>query len=216
MPSLLHQSHRLLVLSPHLDDAALSIGGAIARATRNGADVIIATIFTADAPPSTFTSPIIRKLNAAWKLGPSPITSRRTEDAAAVQVLGARYIHGGLPDAIYRTDRNGDSLYPTRRAVFSAPSPEDDIAIGLRKLLTEWIEQKQPDLVLCPLAVGRHADHVVTSETFRTVALDRRLHVSYTKTFLILPAYSLRDCLIQWKPPLPEQPGGSLTRNGLP
>lgn len=177
MPSQLHQSHRLLVLSPHLDDAALSIGGAIAQATKNGTDVIIATVFTADAPPSTFTSPIIRELNAAWNLGPSPMASRRTEDAAAVEVLGARHIHGGLPDAIYRTDRNGDSLYPTRQAVFSPPSPEDHIAIALNKLLTEWVEENQPDLIMCPLAVGRHVDHVITSETFRTVALDRRLNV---------------------------------------
>lgn len=173
----LHQSRRLLVLSPHLDDAALSIGGAIAQATNGGTDVIIGTIFTAEAPSPTLTSPIIRELNAVWKLGPSPMACRRREDVAAVQVLGARYIHGGLLDAIYRTNRNGDSIYPTRQAIFSEPSPEDDIVIALRKLLTGWIEENQPDLILCPLAVGRHVDHAITSEAFRIVALYRHLNV---------------------------------------
>lgn len=177
MLSELHQSRRLLALSPHLDDAVLSIGGIIAQASERGADVIIGTIFTADAPPPTFTSPIIQELNALWKLGPSPVASRRREDAAAAQVLGARYLHGGLADSIYRTDRNGDSVYPTRRAIFSEPSTEDDIAATLTKLLKDWIDENQPDLVLCPLAVGRHVDHVITSETFRTVALDRHVDV---------------------------------------
>lgn len=177
MISELHQSRRLLALSPHLDDAVLSIGGIIARATERGTDVIIGTVFTADAPPPTFTSPIIQELNALWKLGPSPVASRRREDAAAAQVLGARYIHGGLADSIYRTDRNGDSVYPTRQAIFSEPSKEDDIAVTLSKLLKDWIDENQPDLVLCPLAVGRHVDHVITSETFRTMALDRHVDV---------------------------------------
>jgi LmbE family N-acetylglucosaminyl deacetylase len=175
--SRLLQSHRILALSPHLDDAALSIGGAIAQATESRADVIVATIFTGDAPPSTFTTPIIRELNARWRLGPSPMASRRSEDAAAIQILGARHIHGGLLDAIYRTDRNGNSIYPSRQAIFSKPSLEDGVAAALTRLMTDWIEEHRPDFVLCPLAVGRHVDHVITSETFRTVARDQRLDI---------------------------------------
>jgi LmbE family N-acetylglucosaminyl deacetylase len=171
------QYPRILALSPHLDDAALSIGGTIAEAVKAGADVRVGTIFTADAPPAEFTSPIIAELNALWKLGPSPMVFRRSEDAAAMQVLGAGYVHGDLPDAIYRTDRNGDSVYPTRGSVFSAPSPQDKVAIALNLLFTKWLEEIEPDVILCPLAVGRHVDHVITSETFRNIALDRHLDV---------------------------------------
>jgi LmbE family N-acetylglucosaminyl deacetylase len=177
MPSLLHGSHRVLALSPHLDDAALSIGGAIAEAADAGTDVIVGTIFTGDAPPATFTSRIIEELNALWKLGPSPMASRRNEDAAAVQVLGARYIHGDLPDAIYRTASDGAAVYPTRRSIFSDPSPDDAIAASLTKLLSDWLDEYVPDVVLCPLAVGRHVDHVTVSRTFHSIALDRHLKV---------------------------------------
>jgi hypothetical protein len=41
----------------------------------------------------------------------------------------------------------------------------------------EWIEDNQPDVVLCPLAIGRHVDHVITSDIFRAIAVERRLNV---------------------------------------
>jgi LmbE family N-acetylglucosaminyl deacetylase len=177
MLSRLRDSRRLLALSPHLDDAALSIGGALAEAAKAGTDVVVGTVFTGDAPSTASPSPIIEELNALWKLGPSPMAARRKEDADAMQVLGARYVHGGLPDAIYRTNRDGASLYATRQAIFSEPSPEDDVVLALSKLLADWIEENQPDIVLCPLAVGRHVDHVSTAKAFHEVAVDRHLNI---------------------------------------
>jgi LmbE family N-acetylglucosaminyl deacetylase len=164
------------VLSPHLDDAALSAGGTIHQAVKSGADVVIGTIFTADSSQS-LTSPMIELLNEAWSLGPSPMRSRREEDIAAVNTLGARFIHGDLLDAIYRTDRDGNCLYPTRTAVFSDPSPEDPIGPALNELLLKWIETIRPDAISCPLAVGRHVDHVITSESFRRIAVGLRSDV---------------------------------------
>ncbi len=176
MPTRLDEFHRFLALSPHLDDAVLSVGGLIDQAVKRGADVVIGTIFTADSPEPVLTSPIIEFLNEAWSLGPSPMRSRREEDVAAVNALGARFIHGNLLDAIYRTDR-GNCLYSTREAVFSGPSLRDDAHGAMSKLFVEWIDEIQPDVILCPLAVGRHVDHVITSESFRNIALGRRLKV---------------------------------------
>jgi LmbE family N-acetylglucosaminyl deacetylase len=183
MPARVTESRRLLAISPHLDDVALSVGGIVARTVENGADVFVATVFTADAPPPGVSSPVIEELNKHWNLGPSPIAFRRGEDVAAVNVLGARFVHGGLLDAIYRTDRERNCLYPTRTGIFSGPSPEDDIFPALNKLFTNWIEDLQPDCILCPLAVGRHVDHVITSDSFRTHALDRNLNVFLYEDF---------------------------------
>ena len=183
MPARITESRRLLAISPHLDDAALSVGGIVARAVENGADVVVGTVFTADAPHPAASSPIVEELNKLWNLGPSPIASRRSEDFAAVSALGARVIHGGLLDAIYRTDRERNCLYPTRTDVFSGPSHEDDIFPALNRLFADWIEDFQPDSILCPLAVGRHVDHVVTSESFRTIALGRNLNAFLYEDF---------------------------------
>jgi LmbE family N-acetylglucosaminyl deacetylase len=177
MPPRIVEARRLLAVSPHLDDVALSVGGIVARAVENGADVVVGTVFTTDNPHPAVLSPVIEELNKLWNLGPSPFAFRRREDVAAVSALGARVIHGGLLDAIYRTDRERNFLYPIRTRVFSEPSHEDDIFPALNKLFADWIEDFQPDSILCPLAVGRHVDHVITSESFRTVALGRNLNV---------------------------------------
>jgi len=183
MPARITESRRLLAISPHLDDVVLSVGGIVARMAENGADVVVGTVFTADTPHPPVSSPIIEELNKRWNLGSSPMAFRRMEDVAAVIALGARVTHGGLPDAIYRTDRERNCLYPTRTGVFSAPSHEDDIFPALNKLLVRWMEDFQPDCILCPLAVGRHVDHVITSESFRNVALGQNLNVFLYEDF---------------------------------
>jgi LmbE family N-acetylglucosaminyl deacetylase len=177
MPARIAESRRLLAISPHLDDVVLSVGGIVARMVESGADVFVATAFTADAPHPALSSPVIEELNKVWNLGPSPFGFRRREDVAAVSALGAQVVHGGLLDAIYRTDRERNCLYPTRSGVFSGPSDEDDISPALNKLFANWIEDLQPDALLCPLAVGRHVDHILTSQSVRTIAPGRNLNV---------------------------------------
>ncbi len=68
-------SATLLVLSPHLDDAALSVGAALAA--REG--VVVATVFSRVDDPR-----------------------RAAEDRAALDILGARPVHLGLDDAPLR------------------------------------------------------------------------------------------------------------------
>jgi LmbE family N-acetylglucosaminyl deacetylase len=177
MPARIAESRRLLAISPHLDDVVLSVGGIVARAAESGAEVFVATVFTADTPHPAPSSPIIEGLNKVWNLGPSPFAFRRAEDVAAVSALGAKVVHGGLLDAIYRMDDERNCLYPTRTDVFSGPSPKDSIFPALNQLFADWIKDLQPDALLCPLAVGRHVDHIVTSESVRTVALGRNLNV---------------------------------------
>src|ERR1700751_3490451 len=160
----LKPGERLLILSPHLDDAVLSVGGIMERATNSGVTVFAATTFTADANQAVASSPRVKELHSLWGLGDNPTLIRREEDIAAVQSLGSDYLHGNLPDAIYRTDTDGHALYATTTAVFSEPSPKEEIWLTLRSLLEEWLKVVKPNIVLCPLAVGRHVDHVITSE----------------------------------------------------
>ena len=43
---------RLVVVSPHLDDAVLSLGATMASAARNGAHVTVLTVFACDPQSS--------------------------------------------------------------------------------------------------------------------------------------------------------------------
>ncbi|MET3900498.1 LmbE family N-acetylglucosaminyl deacetylase [Devosia sp. UYZn731] len=168
----------ILVVSPHLDDGVLSVGGLIEKAAANGADVIVATAFTADTPPGMAISPLAIELHELWNLGSNPFEHRRNEDIAAVGALGGRTLHGPLLDALYRTDRDGNFLYPTRQSIFSQPPDHDDVGEALSHLLDQWIAEVSPDLVLTPLGVGRHADHIQTTNALRRLAKVRTMTVA--------------------------------------
>lgn len=178
MPIQIDTCKRILVISPHLDDGVLSVGGIIERAVANRADVVVATAVTADAPPGAELSPFAVDLHEFWGLGPTPFARRRQEDAVSVSSLGGRVLHGGLLDALYRTDAAGVALYATRQAIFSPPSDRDSIDGALFRLLNGWMDETQPDLVLAPLAVGRHVDHVVTTNALRRLAEARPMKVA--------------------------------------
>jgi LmbE family N-acetylglucosaminyl deacetylase len=177
MPLQLETRQKILVLSPHLDDGVLSVGGVIAKAATLGAEVVVATPFTAEVRNDPDLSPFASGLHASWSLGPNPYAARKREDTAAVGVVGGRAVYGQLRDSPFRADRDGTPLYPTRPSIFSTPSQRDDALESLAGLFGRWIDELQPDLVLGPLGVGRHVDHVLSSEAFRRVALERRLDV---------------------------------------
>jgi LmbE family N-acetylglucosaminyl deacetylase len=70
---------KLLVVSPHFDDAVLSVGAAMCARARAGTDVVVATVCTG-----------VQK------------QSRVDEDANAAAIIGARTVHVGLADAPLR------------------------------------------------------------------------------------------------------------------
>ena len=76
----------LLVLSPHLDDAALSLGAHLYTLARRGVRVSVLTLATAD--PADGLSPLAEDLHRRWGLGADAMAVRRGEDLEACRVLG--------------------------------------------------------------------------------------------------------------------------------
>lgn len=167
-----------LVLSPHLDDAVLSVGAAIATRVAAGEQVLVATLMTGDEPPMP-PSPAARTLYRVWHAemaegarGDQPLPSaglmarRRSEDLVAVARLGAQARHLGLADALFRVDSDGAALYPHLRDLFRAPVAADrsirqQLTAAVTDLLREIAASSSP--VRCeiwgPLAIGGHVDH---------------------------------------------------------
>ncbi|MEJ7655442.1 MAG: PIG-L family deacetylase [Thermoleophilaceae bacterium] len=79
---------RLVVVSPHLDDAALSLGATIARATRRGTEVEVLTVFAGDPDTDAPASPHDRACGFASAA--EAARERRAEDRLACEALGAR------------------------------------------------------------------------------------------------------------------------------
>ena len=75
-----------IYLSPHLDDAALSLGGLIWEQTQAGKRVSIWTICAGNPPPGDF-SPFAEALHARWEVGRDAMEERRTEDIESCKRL---------------------------------------------------------------------------------------------------------------------------------
>jgi LmbE family N-acetylglucosaminyl deacetylase len=143
-----------LALSPHLDDAAFSAGGALARLARTGWSVVVATLFTASVPhPRGFA------LACQTDKGLAPevdyMALRRAEDVAACAVLGAIPRHLPLPEAPHRG-------YDDAAALFREPHAGDSIDHEAADAIAALLVELQPGLLLAPQAIGGHVDHVLT------------------------------------------------------
>ncbi|MEU8527323.1 MULTISPECIES: PIG-L deacetylase family protein [Streptomyces] len=205
---------RLVVLSPHLDDAVLSCGALLAR-LRPRTPVTVATLFTHSGPPPHTLSArrYLRQTRAsdAERL----YASRRDEDRAVLDRLGVSWQHAGLPDGLFRRrQRQGagrralargvpelDHVYPTYRLHLSAGRISDQDAGTVRQVADVLSELTAPGhaLVLAPLAVGGHVDHLLV----RTVAERSRQRVVYYSDFPynqeydVDPAFTRRHALVR-------------------
>jgi LmbE family N-acetylglucosaminyl deacetylase len=96
---------KLVVVSPHLDDAVLSLGATLSEASRIGIEVTNLTVFAGDldstAPPAHWD----RK--AGFSSAGAAARLRRREDAAACALIGMAPIWLSFADSQYASDRSG-------------------------------------------------------------------------------------------------------------
>jgi hypothetical protein len=87
---------------------------------------------------------------------------RRDEDELAASLLGADLLHIDIPDCIYRRSPKGESLYT--ETVIAAPHPADR-KLPARIAGAIKFELIKDDILVCPLALGSHVDHVLVRQS---------------------------------------------------
>jgi LmbE family N-acetylglucosaminyl deacetylase len=154
--SQIHDIYDHVYLSPHLDDAALSCGGAIARYSGANARVLVVTICTAVPAPERPFSSFAQKLHRRWGLSPAEAVSARLhEDSLAMERLGADSYWAGMLDAIYRRpDR-----YHSEETLLGTPAPDDPLLPALRTFIGQLRGRVGRATLYAPLGVGNHVDH---------------------------------------------------------
>ncbi len=157
-------------LSPHLDDAVLSCGGAIHRHTAAGETVQVITIFAGDWSKDDI-SPFAALQHSYWGDPPWPMPLRRAEDTAALTLLAAQVQHLDYLDAVYRAAPEGAWLYTEEQALWQGVHSADPMVGGgvedLVGRLAGLIPSRDQVLVYAPLGVGRHVDHEITHRAAR-------------------------------------------------
>jgi LmbE family N-acetylglucosaminyl deacetylase len=105
----------VVVVSPHLDDAAMSLGAAISRASRSGARVTVLTVLAGD-PASTERAGEWDRSSGFSTAGEAAL-ARREEDFRACERLGARPVWLAYGDEQYERGATDDEI---RAAVLEA------------------------------------------------------------------------------------------------
>jgi LmbE family N-acetylglucosaminyl deacetylase len=101
----------VVVLSPHLDDAILSLGGTIARASRSGARIQVVTIFAND--PNSTAPPGPWDAVCGFTTAGEAARLRREEDRRGCELLGAETVWLPFADYEYEQDFDDDGLWDT-------------------------------------------------------------------------------------------------------
>jgi LmbE family N-acetylglucosaminyl deacetylase len=154
----IHDGYDHIYLSPHLDDAALCCGGAIARHANNGARVLVVTLCTGAPPPDGPFSTLAQAEHRGWGLAPAEVISTRLrEDDLALARLDADTYRAGMLDAIYRRP----DVYNSRDALFGTPAPDDALLYSTRQLIAALHSRTPRATFYAPLGVGNHVDHQI-------------------------------------------------------
>src|SRR5215471_4676130 len=106
------KDHRHIFLAPHLDDVVFSCGGALGVQVSTGLHPLVITVFAGVPSPSIELSPFAAKIHRDMGFRQNAqiaVTTRRNEDARALDYLKADYLWLDYLDAIYR----GTPLYYT-------------------------------------------------------------------------------------------------------
>lgn len=153
----------IAILSPHLDDAALSCSDHIFRWKKH-ANITVITLFT--HYPEGINPPYLRDFKQ-HRLSLSEIAYeklRKAEDEEAMKNLGCNWKHLDFTDAAFRILGDTNTLlYPTANDLFSTVSIHDAI---LRECLHKELLPllAKFDVVVLPMGYGHHVDHVLTKE----------------------------------------------------
>lgn len=180
-----------LYLSPHLDDAVLSCGGAIAAQRAAGEEVVVVTVCSGAPPAGVAPSKLAEELHALWGLDLRSVNRvRRGEDDVALNGLGAKSIQLDFLEAIYRLP----STYDSYDALFGEVAANDGLKKALAARLAPILDAHPDAAIYAPLSVGGHVDHRIVHEHARSLA-ERRTVCFYEEIPYVLRAGELERCL---------------------
>lgn len=128
----------LLVVSPHLDDAALSVGQVMAGRP----DCVVATVFAGVPERKRMLTTYDR--DSGFRSAEHAIARRRAEDRLGLALVNARPVHLGFLDHQYDTRRD-----------FGA----------IREALVATVREYRPQVAIGPLGLA-HPDHESTRFAF--------------------------------------------------
>ena len=156
---------QVYVIEAHPDDAALSIGGLLLNLSANDqtSAITVFTIFDGSWAKRTFGKNLVIK------------NVRRLENEKALNIANAKNICLGFLEAY-------DRGYRSYRRV-SIPIKERDLVTKVSLSLKQMLAVGKRGLVLFPIAVGHHVDHLIAFESMIRLCRERALRAEQTRLY---------------------------------
>lgn len=165
---LVHQYDHFVFVSPHLDDAVLSCGYLLEKLKEANKNILIITVFTkcTKVPPTPQAINFIEI--CGYDSGLHLFKNREKEDIEALKIFSAQHAFLGFTDAAWRLDRKRLPIYKTQKIQFSGRISMKDkhIINNIKQELKKYLQYKN-SLILAPLGVGNHVDHVIINNIVR-------------------------------------------------
>ncbi len=163
------------VFSPHFDDASLSCGEHILSWRKKGIPVEVITVFTR-FEASQYSQDSLDFMKKGHVQSAAEFEKTRSqEDRISMEKLGVAYRWLDLVDAGFR-EQQSSPTYQTHRELFAGkikdtPSWQAQLELRLQQ------EIKKEAVVVCPLGVGQHADHLLVRRILeKHVPVERLLY----------------------------------------
>ena len=142
------------VISPHPDDAALSLGGTLSERK----DSIEVSIFTiASTSRCAGPDPLKGKIKEVSKL-------RKEEDNLYANYVNANIEFADIEDAELYVDKEGNCW--SERLM---NHPDEERIELFKNAMQKYFSNKFFDIIYCPLAVGAHCDHATTYLALKSI-----------------------------------------------
>jgi LmbE family N-acetylglucosaminyl deacetylase len=157
-------SQNVLVISPHIDDAALSVGGIIHKGTRLGKSFTVLNIFSRQEFQTGIRVPeeCIHDIAAA-------------EDEIAGRCLGYESINAGLKGAAERYNLPMNKFIGLEIGDIISSREFSKDAVTVKNILKQQLEQKEYHCIMSPMGIGGHLDHLIVSYAVHLLITDNEL-----------------------------------------
>ena len=151
-------TERWSVISPHSDDAALSIGGTLAQ-LKGSVEISILTMIGPSRCAGT-CAPLYGDVEVVTKI-------RMAEDDIYGEFIAAKVECANIHDVEMYIDASG-----SRWSERIMDKPDDFRLNQYISGLKAHFESHIPDVILAPLAVGAHSDHAATHQALQSILPD--------------------------------------------
>jgi LmbE family N-acetylglucosaminyl deacetylase len=168
---------KIVILSPHLDDAILSMG-MLSYLLKQYENISVINVFTkAHAGSYTFSGKQYLQ-SLGYTNAEQLYRQRIIEDKKALSSINAKQINFQFSDALFRRKKQisfigkyiaeFNHIYPTYRwHVIKRFNPNDFAIAELQKKLMKTVPKDA--IVFSPLGIGNHVDHVITHNVCRKI-----------------------------------------------